>query len=159
MRIIITGPAASGKDELRKRFEVKGFTYAKPYTTRPKRAEEDDSDYHFITEDEFLKMKEGGYFLVSNTYNNWMYGITRTDFVWREVSVMTPEYISEIKESENGDVLESCMIILLMPDEKIRVERLEMRNDADIVQRRIESDRKQFENFTCYDVVITNPYF
>lgn len=158
MRIIITGPAASGKDELRKRFEAKGFTYAKPYTTRPKRNGETDSDYHFITEDEFLKLQETDCFLVTNIYNGWMYGIMRTDFVRCDVSVMTPEYISDIKR-KHSDLLDTFMIILLMPDESVRMERLRMRNDADSVERRIAADRKQFENFTCYDVVITDPYF
>lgn len=156
MRIIITGPAASGKDVLRKRLEANGFIYAKPYTTRPKREGETDADYTFISDDEFAYMSSIPLFVVNGEYNGWRYGITMSDYMGSNLAVLTPEYIVMLKQM---GLMENCFTILLMPDEKVRWKRLWERHDADSADRRIEADRQQFKDFTCYDVIITNPYF
>ena len=41
-KILIVGPAASGKTTLAKKLEAKGFKVAKLHTTRPRRDESDD---------------------------------------------------------------------------------------------------------------------
>jgi len=43
--------------------------------------------------------------------------------------------------------------------EEIRYKRLSKRSDADSVNRRMSADKKDFEGFTDYDLVITNPSF
>jgi len=156
MRIVITGPAASGKDVLRRRFVERGFVYAKPYTTRPVRDGESSDDYTFVTENEFAAMCSFPLFAVSACYNGWMYGITMSDYIGSTVAVLTPEYIEML---DRVGLMKDCFTILLMPDENIRRKRLLQRNDADDVERRLLADRKQFERFECYDMVITNPYF
>jgi guanylate kinase len=154
LKIIITGPGASGKDTLRRRLEKTGMTYGRPYTTRPMRVGESDSDYTFVSEDDFDFILEHGGFGVSNTYNNWKYGILNDDLKSCDLFVMTPEYISML-----GERKKEFFIILLCPDEETRRRRLTERCDADVVERRLNADRKQFEGFTGYDLMITNEDF
>lgn len=155
-KIIITGPAASGKDVLRRKFEDKGYIYAKPYTTRPKRDGETDGDYTFVSDNEFAAMCSSHLFAASACYNGWMYGIATSDYIGSNVAVLTPEYIDILKRA---GLMKDCFTILLMPNEEIRRKRLLQRKDADSVERRLEADRKQFECFNDYDIVITNPDF
>lgn len=153
--IVIVGPAASGKDTLRKRLESKGFRYCKLCTTRPKRDGETNSDYLFLSESEFIDMDRSGRFKVKNEYNNWKYGIDSDEFFKSGLFVLTPEYIKELGEA----FINNSFIVYLNPPESIRRERLSERNDADSVDRRVDADTKQFENFTTFDIEITNPYF
>ena len=52
------------------------------------------------------------------------------------------------------------IIIYFDIDESVRRQRMLERNmPGDSVERRIEADRKDFENFTNYDLKITNPDF
>ena len=54
----------------------------------------------------------------------------------------------------------STLVIYLAIPEEIRRERMNRRvGNADSVERRIASDRKDFENFTDYDIKITDPNF
>lgn len=154
-KVIIVGPAASGKDTLRKRFEKKGYIYGMPYTTRPKRDGETYFDYFFVSEKDFEKISKYKGFAVKNSYNNWKYGITNETLENSDVFVMTPEYISQLDK----DFIKKSFIIYINPPENVRKERLSNRNDADTVERRLNADREQFANFTNYDLMITNSEF
>ena len=154
MRIILSGPGASGKDYLRKKLESRGMEYARPYTTRPMRIGESDDDYIFVSDDEFDFILEHGGFAVWHEYNGWKYGITNDDIAECDLFVMTPEYISMLGESKRD-----FFIILICPNEDVRRKRLAKRCDADTVDRRLAADRKQVENFTDSDLMITNENF
>ena len=81
--IILVGCSASGKDTVMNRL-VKEFD-VKPvisYTTRPIRdCEQDGREYHFITEEEFERMKDNGEFIETRVYKtvngNWYYGLPK----------------------------------------------------------------------------------
>ena len=63
--IVIIGESASGKTTLQKRFVEANPEYhgVVSYTTRPMRpGEQDGVDYHFVTMDQFQKMKQAGEF-------------------------------------------------------------------------------------------------
>ena len=69
---------------------------------------------------------------------------------------MTPKGISHIDPVDRKE----CTIIYLNVDEKIRRERLEAREmPGDSIDRRMEADEKDFENFTDFDLEINNPNF
>jgi hypothetical protein len=64
--LIICGPFGVGKQTLRKKVLTQYgdlFGYSVSYTTRKKKPEEDEGEYHFITREQFEKMeKEGKFF-------------------------------------------------------------------------------------------------
>jgi guanylate kinase len=156
-RIILVGRAASGKDYLRKKLEAQGFRYAVSYTTRPPREGEIDGvDYIFISPTEAQEMIKNDEFYEYVEFNGWVYGTSRDQFDEDDVFIMTPTGLSHVDE----DSRKKSFVIFIDIDEEIRRERMANRNmPGDSVDRRIEADRKDFENFTNYDIRITNPGF
>ena len=81
--LVLVGCSASGKDtvmnRLIKEFDVKPVI---SYTTRPIRdCEQDGREYHFITNEEFGRMKDSGEFVETRVYKtvsgNWYYGLPK----------------------------------------------------------------------------------
>jgi guanylate kinase len=56
--LVISSPSGAGKTTLARRLaERHGLHFSVSYTTRPRRAgEEDGKDYHFVSEEEFMRM-------------------------------------------------------------------------------------------------------
>ena len=81
--LVLVGCSASGKDTVMNRL-VKEFD-VKPvisYTTRPIRdCEQDGREYHFVTEEEFERMKNNDKFIETRVYKtvkgNWYYGLPK----------------------------------------------------------------------------------
>ena len=82
--LILVGCSASGKDTvmnwLVKEFDVKPVI---SYTTRPIRdCEIEGREYHFITEEEFDRMKDNDEFIETRVYKtvngNWYYGLPKS---------------------------------------------------------------------------------
>ena len=156
-RIILVGRAASGKDHLRQKLESRGFKYAVSYTTRPPRATEvNGKDYIFITTEEAQEMIHKDLFYECVEFNGWIYGTTRKQFKEDDVFIMTPTGISHISAEDRA----SCFIIFLDIAEHVRKLRMLSRDmPGDSVERRIEADRKDFEDFSDFDIAITDPNF
>jgi guanylate kinase len=164
MRIILCGPGASGKDHLKDMFEAKGFKRSISYTTRaPRKGEVDGVDYNFTTEEKFAEMVESGVFYEWQPYPARQggkdiivhYGTTNEHFYSATLFIMTPSGLRDLKPA---DRLTSMVMYLEIPED-IRMERLSKRVNADDPAVRIKNDRKDFENFTDFDVRITNPHF
>jgi guanylate kinase len=156
-RIILVGKAASGKDNLRKRFQNKGFKYGVTYTTRPPREDEvDGKDYHFITDSVANKMIATNLFYEYVHFNGWIYGTPISEFYGSDLFIMTPKGISKIKSEDR----ENSFIIYLDIDSKTRLDRLQSRNmPGDSAERRIIADDEDFKDFTDFDLRITNSNF
>lgn len=155
-KIIICGPAASGKDTLKKRLSDRGFNCSVSCTTRPSREGEiDGKDYHFLSEDEFKKQIEENAFLEWDNFNNWYYGTHKERFNDSQVFIMTKSGIDTLTKEQRKI---SFVIYLDIPEE-IRIKRLKERNDADDPYRRLEADKKDFKNFKNYDLKITDTNF
>lgn len=157
-RIILCGKAASGKDHLRKILEGRGFKYGVSYTTRPPRKGEiDGKDYFFLEENEFQTLIEQGFFYEHVTFNGWFYGTSKEQwFTTDDVFIMTPTGISKLHAADR----KSSFIIYIDIPTDIRRERLMERNDnADSIERRLEADDRDFENFIDYDIKITDHNF
>lgn len=157
-RIILCGKAAAGKDHLRKTLEGRGFQYGVSYTTRPPRKGEiDGKDYFFLEENEFQTLIEQGFFYEYVTFNEWYYGTSKEQwFVNDDIFIMTPTGISKLHAADR----KSSFIIYIDIPTEIRRERLTERKDnADSIERRLEADNNDFQNFTDYDIKITDHNF
>lgn len=158
-RLILVGNAAAGKDHARKICEQwLDLPYQVSYTTRPPRNEETNGfDYFFIENSKFKEMikEESWYEYV--VFNGWYYGTTKEQFYTEgSVFIMTPTGLSNVSKQDRKESL----VIYLNINEEIRKTRMHERaGNADSVERRILADRKDFKDFTDYDVQINNPYF
>lgn len=155
-RIILVGKAASGKDYLASEFIKKGFRKDISKTTRPIRdGEVDGLTYHYISEEQFMKGVSNNEFYEHVKFNGWMYGTSMDDWNNAEVFIMTPGGINKINKSDRKD----CVVTFIDIDESTRRKRIELRSDADNVERRIKADKKDFKGFIDYDYRITDPKF
>ena len=155
-KIIICGPGGSGKDELKKRFIDKGFNPSISYTTRPKRSKEiEDVDYHYTNDENFKHLIKTNQIFEYNIFNDWYYGTHIDSFKLYDIFIMTPNTINNLPIN----IRNKSIVFYLNIDENIRFKRLSSRNDSDDVQRRINADKEMFNNFSNYDIVITNPNF
>lgn len=156
-RTILVGKAASGKDYLRKRFELRGLKYAVSYTTRPPReGEVNGKDYFFITEEESKKLIDLGFFYEYVIFNGWVYGTSVSQFYTDDLFIMTPAGISKIKTEDRH----TSFIIYTDIDIQTRYDRLLNRDmPGDSVQRRLEADELDFSTFNDYDLRIKNEDF
>ena len=75
----LVGPSGSGKTAIANYLveNSKNFATAQSTTTREKREEEADDAYHFITMEEFQKMRENGMFLETTMYAGNGYGMEK----------------------------------------------------------------------------------
>jgi guanylate kinase len=156
-RVILVGKGGSGKDHARKELEDLGFRYCISHTTRPPRiGEVEGKDYYYISRD------AAAHHYIANDlfyeyviFNDWVYGTSKEEFMKANLFIMTPTGISKIKPEDRD---ESFIIYLDIPLE-IRKDRLSKRGDADNVIRRIDADEKDFNDFSDYDLVVTDPLF
>jgi len=159
-KLILVGPTASGKNILRERLAKKGFTFDVSYTTREIRkevGEKDGLDYHFISDEEFEKMKANDGFYEKVEYNGKKYGTGRYEWNNSDVFIMEPHGIDCILEEDR----DSCFIIYIEPPTQERVKRMreERKWSNEEINKRISTDTRKFSNFNKYDIKITNPYF
>ena len=158
-RIILVGKSASGKDHARRSCnQWFGLNCSISHTTRPPRADESDGvDYFFISKEEFEDAISKDLWYEYTSFNEWYYGTLKEQFHdTSEVFIMTPSGVSSITEEDRKESL----IIYFNIDEKIRKHRMYNRKgNADSVERRIIADRKDFESFTDFDVMVKNPTF
>ena len=155
-KIILVAPAAGGKDFLKDQFAMKGLVPAISVTTRPMRdLEVDGETYHYVSEYIFDELKGFGAFYEAKCFNGWKYATTFADWHNADIFIQTPSGVASISEEDRLN----CFVIFLDIPLEYRMERLMERVDADTMDRRIEADRKDFEGFSDYDMIVTQPNF
>ena len=125
--IVLCGKSGSGKNAIRKALINEGLKPLVTYTTRPMRpGEEDGVDYHFVTDDEFFKMRRDSKFVEWTSYKVesgvWYYGtpVASHDNV---VAILNPDGIKTIKRENNLIVYVSC-------PQELRIKRCRERGDS-----------------------------
>jgi guanylate kinase len=155
-RIIVAGKGGSGKDYLVKMLKDIGYVYSVSHTSRPKRdGEAEGVDYYFVEKDEAIRMANASEFYEYVEFNEWFYGTSFKEFERANLFIMTPSGISKLKPEHR----EESLIVFLDIEDNVLSERLSKRQDADKADRRLEADRKDFYDFSDYDLKITDPSF
>ena len=158
--LILVGHSASGKTEianqLKRDYDMKKII---TYTTRPKRINEVDGvDYHFVSEEQFLKLKEENFFVETTNFNGYYYGSSKNDVKDDSVVILDPVGLEKFKNSN----LDNIIAIFLNCDEEIRYNRMVNRgDDINVVKERLVHDRIKFayENLTTIDEFINTSVF
>jgi guanylate kinase len=154
--ICILGPSAAGKSSIERALELHGYNRIISYTSRPIRCnEKKDIDYHFISEELFLKrMNEENFFSEATTYRDWHYGIAKKDCKNNAIAVIEPTGYRQLKKIKNLNITS----FLIKSDERTRLIRMAKRGD-DITEifRRLFSDQGAFNGIEKeVDFIIEN---
>lgn len=138
--VMICGRSGTGKSTLEKELIGMGYGRIISCTTRPPReGEKDDIDYHFLTEEEFLKRAENGEFIEWTLYNGNMYGTLKAEMSSEnKVVVLDPNGVK--------NMLSYCKkpyIVYLDASEEVLEQRMRGRGDSeDRIAERLKKDRE-----------------
>ena len=141
--IILTGPSASGKTAvclyLQEHYNIKKVV---THTTREKRqGEVNGIDYHFVSVEEFEKLKKDGYFIETVKFNNNYYGTSKKEVRLDKclaVEFNGAQTYASLKDKE-------IVIFYLKLSEELRKKRMISRgDDLEKVESRIKNDREAF---------------
>lgn len=163
--IIISSPSGAGKSTLCNMVIqndplIKLSTSA---TTRPKRPNEvHGQHYHFITKDDFAKMKDNNEFLEHATVFDNSYGTPRKlveDELKNDNCVLFDidwQGARQIKENLDKDSVISIFILPPSMQELERRLRARAQDPEEVVQSRMEEARSEISHFDEYDFVLIN---
>ena len=140
--IILMGASATGKTEVGKLLQAKyGINKVITYTTREKRInEKDDIDYHFLTKEKFLKLKDSNFFFETAIYNDNYYGTSFESLVDNSYLIVEP---NGFKKYLNSDIKYTSFY--LESSKEVRLNRMLIRGDkVEDAKKRIEIDDDVF---------------
>ena len=162
MIIVLVGKTASGKTTVANELcKNHGYKRIITFTTRPMREnEEQDVDYHFISDEQFNKMVENNEFTEHKRYNTahgvWSYGSVITSE--QELSddcyviILTPQGLRDLSKKMSRYIAFYLNVSL-----ESQLERLKKRGDDEQqIIKRLQNDAKDFEN--VFDIVDYNFY-
>jgi guanylate kinase len=164
---IISAPSGSGKttlvNELRQ--YVPHLEFSISYTTRsPRGSEQDGREYRFITRGEFENMIERGEFLeYAQVFGNY-YGTARS--VLQHAKEQGNDLLLDIDVQGERQVKEKvpeAVSIFVLPPSRAELEsRLRKRsrsegvNSEETIRRRLDTARREIENYPNYDYILIN---
>lgn len=171
--ILLIGCMASGKDTILKEMINEG--YAEPvisHTSRPMRkGEKDGIEYHFVSAEEMLKMKENNEFIEFKSYkaaNNekWYYGVNKNSLEKglskNYILIVDISGMRQIKEYFKDDKNMEITTIFLDVDKETRRKRAIRRDNMTLekvkeIERRLKADDKEVYPFKeeC-DLILQN---
>jgi guanylate kinase len=161
---VVTGPSGAGKGTLIRRLvrERPDLAAAVSATTRARRpGEEDGRDYHFLSEEEFLRRVEAGDFLEHVEYvSGHRYGTLRdeVDHILASGRSAVLELETEGAKEVQRTSPDAVTIFIQAPsfDELERRLRERATESAGEIGERLELARRQAEEAGDFDYVVTN---
>ena len=153
-RIILVGPAGSGKDFIRNKFREKGYKVDVSYTTRPPReGEENGIDYKFISAEQFAGRVYNGMFYECVQHGKFHYGTGLSEWQECDVFIMETDGVKHITSYDR----QNCLIIYVNTPFDTRLKRLRDRGWSDEkISDRVQVDHEKFRNFNNYDFEISS---
>jgi len=160
---IVSAPSGSGKSTLvNELFKmVQGLDFSVSYTTRPARgSEKNGKEYFFVAETDFEAMIAADEFLeYARVFGNY-YG-THRRFL-RETEQRGHDLLLDIDVQGAAQVkqkLPTAVSIFILPPDREKLEwRLRNRglDPEAVIRRRLDTARREIENYTKYDYILVN---
>jgi guanylate kinase len=161
--IVVSAPSGAGKSSLAERVlkRVDDLRFSISYTTRePRGSEQDGVDYYFVSEDEFLAMRERDEFLECAEVHGCLYG-THEKLVEEHLSqgldVVLDIDVQGAEQVRRG-VPEAILIFILPPSCEVLEARLRARdlNAPDDIERRLRNAAIEVQLYERFDYVVLN---
>ena len=160
---IISAPSGSGKSTLVARLirSVAGLKFSVSYTSRrPRGAEVNGQDYHFISRSEFEAMIARDEFLEwAEVFGNY-YGTHRS--VLEQARGEGKDLVLDIDvqgaRQLKCKIPEAVTVFILAPSRQILEQRLRARSEdrEDVMERRLRAAAEEIRNYQAYDYVVIN---
>jgi guanylate kinase len=161
--IVVSAPSGAGKSSLIEQVlaRVSNLQYSISYTTREARGHEHDGvDYYFVSEPEFLALRERGEFIESARVHGHLYGTRASAIesfraagldVILDIDVQGAEQIRE-------KTAEAVTVFVLPPSQQVLRARLAQRNlnAPDDLSRRLANATNEVRKYNSFDYVIIN---
>jgi len=161
---IISAPSGSGKSTLvgRIRETVPNLEFSISYTTRkPRGAEQNGREYYFISREEFEEMISNQEFLEhARVFETDYYGTARRFL--RKAEEEGSDLLLDIDVQGAEQIkreLPHAVSIFIMPPNRSELERRlreRSQDSAEVIQRRLETARREIENYGKYDYILVN---
>ena len=163
---VVAAPSGGGKTSLTRALLEKdpGIRLSVSYTTRPPRpGEQEGVDYHFVSTERFMALRDAGEFLEhAHVHGNWY----ATSASWLNQQIEAgQDVLLEIDWQGAAQVRRlipsSVHIFILPPSLALLEERLHRRGQDDkaTIARRLEAARDEMRHCTEFNYVIINQDF
>lgn len=162
--LVIASPSGAGKTSITRAIldQDPNTTLSVSVTTRQRRSNEiDGRDYHFITVEDFERMRADGELLESAEVHDNFYGTPRAQV--EDLLAEGRDIIFDIDYQGTLQLYETCRedmvtIFILPPSIRELRSRLEHRaqDSADVIERRLKKARIEMDHWREYDVVLVN---
>ena len=161
--IVLVGDAASGKDTLRAQLIKLGYEPALSTTTRLIRpTEQQDREYHFVSEEKFHNLIKNDALVQYVTYKNvdeqnneiiQYYGMNKDDLGDNKVLILNPEGVRQFLKKNIP-----CAVFYIRASEEVRKKRLQDRGwRKEQIDIRLSQDDEDFEDiYSLCDYMILN---
>jgi guanylate kinase len=160
---IVSAPSGSGKSTLVTELfkTVHNLDFSISYTTRPPRGpEQNRKEYFFVSREEFDAMKVADEFLeYADVFGNY-YGTARRFL--REAEERGHDLLLDIDVQGASQIMQripaAVSIFILPPDWQTLERRLRSRglDPEAVIRRRLDTARREIENYSKYDYILVN---
>ncbi|HEC99550.1 MAG TPA: guanylate kinase [Proteobacteria bacterium] len=160
---VISAPSGAGKTTVCHRVleSIPDLAYSISHTTRPPRyGEKDGVDYFFVSEDEFLRMREREDFLEWALVHNNYYGTAKrqiSECLGSGKDILLDIDIQGARQVRD-QLSEAILIFILPPSWEVLEERLRKRqsDDEEALKLRMVNARREVRAVREYDYIIIN---
>jgi guanylate kinase len=160
---IVSAPSGSGKSTLVAKLlkMVDSLDFSISYTTRPPRGpEQNRKEYFFVSREEFKSMIDAGEFLeYADVFGNY-YGTARRFL--RDAQTNGHDLLLDIDVQGASQIMRQIQgavsIFILPPDWETLERRLRSRgqDSEQVIRRRLDTARREIENYSKYDYILVN---
>ncbi len=157
-RVILCGPACSGKDYLKDQMKKNQLKVNISYTSRAIRDDQVDGiHYYFISKTLFQQMIQQQQMEEWVIFNGDYYGTSKDSIKSSIVFIKDALGVNNLSNEDR----ESSYIIFLDVNKLIRINRMQNNRNWNEKQinERIKIDEEQFQGFSQFDEKVIDPYF
>ena len=168
--LVVSAPSGAGKTTLLKKIlaDTPKIGFSVSHTTRaPRQGEESGRDYHFVSQSEFLELREEGAFLEWAEVHGNFYGTSRHaveeeieagNDVLLDIDVQGARQVKEMgKMGELGE-MRAVFLFIAPPSARVLEQRLRGRDTdiQEVIALRLENARREMEEAAWYDYLVVN---